>query len=134
MSQCYQGCLPVDGRADILRLYMDIILSGDQFEFVSLSQPIDDPLENIKVRWEIECVADDFWTPDSGAQGSTTQLEKVDRGRIGHQHLAGSRADQLCDFVTQRARGVDPVFVPAADQSITPLVLFRVFSIAVPTC
>ena len=58
------------------------------------------------------------------ARGGDQQLEQIDRGRIGDQHLVRLRPDQGRDLRAHAARHADPVAaVPAADQLLAPFLL-----------
>src|SRR2546426_3884495 len=55
------------------------------------------------------------------AQRLRQQLEQVDRGAVGDEHLAGLSADHFGDLVPDARRSLDPVgVVPTRDEPAAP--------------
>jgi len=64
--------------------------------------------------------------PHRKGQGRPQDLVEVQRGAVGHHHVARARPHQRCKRIAHGLRTADPSrVVPAADQALTPLLLHR---------
>ena len=83
-------------------------------------------LRDVEVGREIAALAHDRGSArisGGDVQGCTQRLVEIDRGAVGGHHLAGLRADQMCDLVADPLRQIKPAGgVPAGDQALAPFV------------
>ena len=80
------------------------------------------PLHDIAIRGEVVPVGDDRAPASPGVERRPQELVQVHGGRVGHDHLAGTGADETgADQVADARRQRHPLLVPGPDQPVGPL-------------